>query len=58
MAMRPATHVRRLILLTAVVAAALISWSCVNGAGVGVGVGAPARWGGGSSPPIFVGGPA
>ena len=57
--MRPTAHLPRLILLTAVVAAALISWSCVNGAGVGVGVGAPARWGGGSSgPPIFVGGPA
>ena len=52
------THPTRLLLLTAAAAAALISWSCVDGAGVGVGVGAPARWGGGSSPPIFVGGPA
>ena len=56
--MRRATHLPRPLLLAAAVAAALISWSCVNGAGVGVGVGAPARWGGGSSPPIFVGGPA
>ena len=52
------THLPRLIFLAAVAATALISWSCVDGAGVGVGVGAPARWGGGSSPPIFVGGPA
>ena len=56
--MRPSAHIGCLIFLTVVVATALISWSCVNGAGVGVGVGAPARWGGGSSPPIFVGGPA
>lgn len=56
--MKRTTHLTRLLLLTAAAVVALMSWSCVDGAGVGVGVGAPARWGGGSGPPIFVGGPA
>jgi hypothetical protein len=39
---------------------ALASSSCDSASGMGVGVGTPARWGGGSSsgPPVFVGGPS
>ena len=48
--------------LTLLVVAALLSSSCDSGDGLGMGVGAPTRWGGGSSggsgPPIFVGGPS
>jgi hypothetical protein len=46
-------------MLTVLVVAALVSSSCNSGAGMAVGVGAPTRWGGGTSgPPIFVGGPS
>jgi hypothetical protein len=46
-------------LLTVIVLAALVSSACDSGGGMGVGVGAPTRWGGGSGgPPIFVGGPS
>jgi len=46
-------------MLPVLVVAALLSSSCNSGAGMAVGVGAPTRWGGGTSgPPIFVGGPS
>jgi hypothetical protein len=45
--------------LTVLVVAALLSSGCNSGSGMAVGVGAPTRWGGGTSgPPIFVGGPS
>jgi hypothetical protein len=50
-------HLPRVLVLAALLLGALISSSCVDGSGVGVGVGAPARWDGGAGPPIFVGGP-
>jgi hypothetical protein len=44
--------------LMVLVVVALVSPGCDSGGGMAVGVGAPTRWGGGGSgPPIFVGGP-
>jgi hypothetical protein len=51
--------VSRPFVLMLLVVAALLSSSCDSGGGMAVGVGAPTRWGGGTSgPPIFVGGPS
>jgi hypothetical protein len=44
-------------ILGLVIAAALVSWSCDNGYGMGVGTDYGARWGGGAGPDILVGGP-
>jgi predicted small secreted protein len=50
----------RAALLALLLAAGLVTSSCNGSSGVGVGVGYPTRWGGGSTqgPPIFVGGPS
>jgi hypothetical protein len=46
-------------MITVLVVAALLSSSCDSGGGMAVGVGAPTRWGGGTTgPPVFVGGPS
>ena len=49
---------RTVLLVLFVMAAALASLSCINEVGVGVGVAHPTSWGGGTGPPIFVGGPS
>jgi hypothetical protein len=49
----------RVVLLATALVVALASSSCDSASGMGMGVGTPARWGGGgSSPPVFVGGPS
>jgi hypothetical protein len=51
--------VTRVVLLVLVLIAALTASSCQSDTGIGVGMDYPARWGGGGSgPPIFVGGPS
>jgi len=53
-----ATFVSRGFVLGLVIAAALVSWSCDNGYGMGAGMDYGARWGGGSTgPAVLVGGP-
>jgi len=50
--------VSRAFILGFVLVAALVSWSCDNGYGMGVGMDYGARWGGGASgPAVLVGGP-
>ena len=45
-------------MLTVLVVAALLSSRCDSSGGMAVGVGTAPRWGGGGSgPPVFVGGP-
>jgi len=51
--------VPRILILALALGAALVYASCTSAGGMGVGVGYPARWGGGSvGPPVFAGGPA
>jgi hypothetical protein len=48
----------RAVILGLVLTAALVSWSCDNGYGMGIGMDSGARWGGGASgPSVLVGGP-
>jgi len=49
----------RVIVLGLVLVAALVSWSCDNGYGMGVGMDYGSRWGGGAAgPTVLVGGPS
>ena len=48
----------RVFILALVFAAALASLSCDSSGGFGMGMDYGARWGGGSGPPVFVGGPS
>jgi hypothetical protein len=50
--------VSRGFILAAVLVAALVSWSCDSSSGIGMTPGVGSRWGGGSGPDIFVGGPS
>lgn len=53
-----ANFVSRGFILGLVIAAALVSWSCDSGYGMGVGTDYGARWGSGASgPDVLVGGP-
>jgi len=50
--------VSKTFVLTMLVVAVLMSSGCDSYGGMAVGVGAPTRWGGGTTgPPVFVGGP-
>ena len=48
----------RVFILALALAAALASSSCDTSGGFGMGPDYGARWGGGSGPPVFVGGPS
>ena len=52
-----ASPIKRLLLLTLVLAAVFVSSSC-NSSGLGVGVNTGTRWGGNNGPGVYVGGPA
>ena len=57
--MKRPTIVSRVVILALTLVVALASMSCEGSSGMGVGVGYPTRWGGGTSgPPVFVGGPS
>jgi hypothetical protein len=57
--MKRPTLTPRIVILAVALVVTLVSLSCDSSAGMGVGVGYPARWGGGTSgPPVFAGGPS
>ena len=50
--------IARVLIVGLLLVAALAAGSCDSASGIGVGAGPPARWGGGSGPPVWPGGPA
>jgi hypothetical protein len=59
MIMKRPKLITQIFIIAFVLGAVLMSSSCVNSTGIGIGVGAPTVWGGGggTGPPVFVGGP-